>query len=141
MRTLMLFVISTAALVAAPVPKAVKKADDATLMQGRWEAVTLDSGGGPKPDKRFLLVGDWTMSMTNDAPSNAAEGPLKLDPDQSPKQFDVTWKQWTTPQKYIYQLDGDTLTICHGQDSQPRPSELKGGNGAHCFVFKRMSDK
>jgi uncharacterized protein (TIGR03067 family) len=141
MRTLALLVVSVTALAAAPVPKAVKKTDDATLMRGRWECVTLDSGGGPRPDKRFLLVGDGTMSMTNDAPSDAAAGPLKLDAEQSPKQFDVTWKHWNTPQKYIYQLDGDTLTMCHAQDGQPRPAEFKGGNGAHCFVFKRMPDK
>lgn len=141
MRTLLLLATATTALVAAPVPKAVKKADDATLMLGKWECVSLDTGSGQQPDKRFLLVGDGTMSMTNDAPSDAAAGPLKLNQDTSPKQFDVTWKGWTTPQRYIYQLDGDTLTICHGQDNQPRPTEFKGSReGACCFVFKRMKE-
>lgn len=141
MRTLALIALSAAALLAAPVPKQVKKASDADLMRGRWESVSLDSGSGPKPDKRFLLVGDGTMSMTNDAPSDATAGPLKLDPDQSPKHLDVTWKGWGKAQLYIYTLDGDTLTMCHAQDNQPRPTEFKGGNGAHCFVFKRMPDK
>ncbi len=141
MRTLLLLAFGAAALVAAPVPKAVKKVSDADLMRGRWEGVSLDSGSGPKPDKRFLLVGDGTMSMTSDAPSDAAAGPLKLDSAQSPAHLDVTWKGWSKPQRYIYQLDGDTLTICHAQDDQPRPSEFKGGRGAHLFVFKRMPDK
>ena len=141
MRTLLLFVVSAAGLLAAPVPKAVKKVSDADLMRGRWEGVSLDSGSGPQPDKRFLLVGVGTMSMTNDAPSDANAGPLKLDPDQTPRHLDVTWKGWAKPQQYIYQIDGDTLTISHAQEGQPRPSEFKGGNGAHCFVFKRMPDK
>jgi hypothetical protein len=94
-RTLLLLATATTALVAAPVPKAVKKADDATLLLGKWECASLDTGSGQQPDKRFLLVGDGTMSMTNDAPSDAAAGPLKLNQDTSPKQFDVTWKGWT----------------------------------------------
>lgn len=141
MRPLLLLACTAAMLVAAPVPKAVKKTDDATLLLGRWEGVSLDTGSGPQPDKRFLLVGDGTMSMTNDTPSNDMAGPLKLNQDTSPKQFDVTWKGWTTAQKYIYELDGDTLTMCHAQDNQPRPTELKGSkDGVCCFVFRRMKE-
>jgi uncharacterized protein (TIGR03067 family) len=131
----------TLAALAAPVPKAVKKADDAALLEGKWQCVSLDTGGGPQPDKRYLLVANGTMSMTNDAPSDAFAGPLKLNADTTPKEFDVTWKGWTQPQRYIYQLDGDTLTMCHAQDNQPRPTELKGSRGgACCFVFKRMKE-
>src|SRR4030095_10995451 len=57
---------------------------------------------------------------------------------RSRKQFDVAWKNKPGAQQYIYKLDGDTLTICHAQPDQPRPTEFKGGKGQHCWVFTRV---
>src|SRR5262245_29118733 len=137
MRSLALLVatLSAPVLLAAPVPKALKQKSDAELMEGRWECVSLDSGSGPRAEKRFLTVKGGLMSMTNEAPADA-DGAFTVDTANSPKQLDVTWKGWTVAQRYIYRLDDDTFTMCHAQDNQPRPAEFKGGNGAHCFVFK-----
>lgn len=65
---------------------------------------------------------------------------VTFDSSRSPRQFDVAWTSWGNrkPQQYIYKLDGDTLTICHAQPDQPRPTEFKGGKGQQCLVFTRV---
>lgn len=138
MRTAVAFLFAVGLAVAAPVPKSLKQTD-AQSLDGRWECVSVDGGSGPGPDKRFLLVKDGKMDMSEHPPVTP-EGSFTLDTTKEPRQLDVTWKGWTQAQRYIYKLDGDTLTLCHAQDNQPRPAEFKGGGGAFCFVFKRVKE-
>jgi len=132
----LLFAVSVSA---APVPKALQQKSDAELLDGRWECVSLDGGAGLRPEKRFMYIKDGKMDMTDDPPPTA-NGPFTLDTSKEPRQLDVKWKGWDVAQRYIYKLEGDTLTLCHAQDNQPRPSEFKGGGGAYCFVFKRVKE-
>lgn len=142
MRTLALLLLAATAL-AAPVPKVVAKKTDAELLEGRWECVTLDGGQGPKADKESAMY--WFTVRDGKLTTGYGDGKgydavtFKLAPDQSPKQIDITSGGVVLP--CIYKLDDDTLTWCHPQDKQPRPTEFKGGNGHYCFVFKRVPDE
>jgi uncharacterized protein (TIGR03067 family) len=127
--------------VAAPVPKAVKKPDDTTLLQGRWVCVTFDSGNGPKADDSYTLVVQDGKMWFGAGKTELPYAPFTLDTSRSPKHLDVSWPTWKEPQQYVYALDGDTLTLCHAQPNQPRPTEVKGGPGGHMsFVLKRVKE-
>jgi len=128
-------------LVAAPVSSAPKD-EDAKLLEGEWASTTYENYNGRQGAAGVwkLVFKDGKMGMTSGSDRPQPDSPVTFDSTQSPKQFDVAWKSWNTrnPQRYIYKLDGDTLTICHAQPDQPRPTEFKGGKGQHCLVFTRV---
>lgn len=80
------------------------------------------------------------MGMISGSEPPQPDSPVTFDSTRSSKRFDVAWKVWKDrkPQEYIYKLDGDTLTICHAQPDQPRPTEFKGGKGQHRWTFTRV---
>jgi uncharacterized protein (TIGR03067 family) len=131
-----------ASAVAAPVPKPAKKSDDAARLEGRWVSVTFDGGSGPKANESYTLVVQDGKMWFGAGKAELPNAPFTLDPTKSPTQLDVSWPTWNEPQQYVYELDGDTLTLCHAQPKQPRPTEVKGGPGGHmCFVLKRLKDE
>lgn len=142
MRTPLLCLLAFVPAVAAPVPRGIKRHADAACLEGLWEIVTQDGGGGHgTTEERFWLrVADGKMSIGQDQPTAKADSPFTLDPTTTPRQLDLTWRNFTTPQRYIYHLDGDTLTWCHAPDDQPRPTEFKGGGGAFCTIWKRVKE-
>lgn len=128
-------------IVAAPVVCAFGE-DDAKRLEGEWVSKTYENNSGLQG-----AVGVWKlvfkngkMGMTSGSEPPQPDSQVTFDATQSPKQFDVAWKPRKAgpPQQYIYKLDGDTLTICHAQPDQPRPTEFKGGKGQHCWVFTRL---
>jgi uncharacterized protein (TIGR03067 family) len=127
------------ALLSAPVPKAVKKRTDAEAMAGRWKGVSFNGQGNTEWS---LVVADGKITI-NDAGTAPAAAPFALDESHSPKHLDISWKGWPNPQLYIYLIDGDTLTLCHAQPGQPRPTVFDGGgtDGRYCFVFERVKDE
>src|SRR5262245_44534205 len=123
--TIAFLILVAAAGLAAPVPKPLQ--DDATLLEGVWVSKTFDgSNGRSECNAWMLIIKDGKMGLRAsgwDGPEPPpAESPMTLDSTQSPKQFDVAWKGEKDPQRYIYKLSGDTLTICHAQQYQPRPT-------------------
>src|SRR5262245_57386686 len=128
-------------VVATPVGSAPKE-DDAKLLEGAWASQTYENNSGRQGAVGVwkLVFKDGKMGMTDSGEQLQPDSPVTFDSTRSPKQFDVAWKSWGArkPQQYIYKLDGDTLTICHAQPDQPRPTEFKGGKGQHCLVFTRV---
>lgn len=128
-------------VVADPVGSASKE-DDAKLLEGEWVSKTYENNSGHQGAVGVwkLVFKDGKMGMTNGSEQPRPDSPVMFASTRSPKQFDVAWKSWKTrtPQQHIYKLDGDTLTICHAQPDQPRPTEFKGGKGQHCWVFTRV---
>ena len=124
---------------AAPVPKGINKRDDAQLLEGWWEGVTMDDGRGPTPYRDKDLVRDGRLYHSGTLRNEEPGQPIRLDPTKSPKEFDVEW----LPGKFyhgIYRIEGDTLTLCHGKPGQPRPTEFAGSGGAtYCGVYKRAT--
>jgi uncharacterized protein (TIGR03067 family) len=136
MMALLVLVVVAALVGSAP------KADDAKVLEGEWVSKTYENNSGRQGAEGVwkLVVKDGKMGMANGSDPPQPEAPMTFDSTRSPKQFDVAWKSWGTRkgQQYIYKLEGDTLTICHAQPDQPRPTEFKGGKGQHCWVFERV---
>ena len=125
---------------AAPVPKGIKKPDDAKLLEGWWEGVTMDDGRGATPHRDKDLIRDGLLYHSGTLRNEEPGQPIRLDPTKSPKEFDVEW----SPGKVyhgIYRIEGDNLTLCHGNPGQPRPTEFVGSGGTtYCIVYKRATE-
>jgi uncharacterized protein (TIGR03067 family) len=141
MRTALLCSLAVAlTAVAAPVPKALKKPDDAKLLQGQWASVTLDGGGGHKPDTSYWLIVEGNkMWMGSGTPTKrSTEYTFTLDPSQSPKHLNLS-SQGGGQQNWIYEVDGDTLTWCHPAGGNDRPTGMKSAKPYYCTVWKRVT--
>ena len=142
MRTpLLCCVVFVATAVAAPVPKEVKKKDDAKLLEGRWESVTLDQGQGHNPDTSYWLeIKDGKLSTGIGTKTKGfVDVPFTLDPAESPKHIDIT--SGGTTQPWIYEIDGDTLTWCHPSGGTERPTGMKSAKPYCCTVWKRVKEE
>jgi uncharacterized protein (TIGR03067 family) len=131
-------------VVAGPVDSAPQE-DDAKLLEGEWASTTYENYNGRQGASGVwkLVFKGGKMGMTSGSEPPQPDSPVAFDSSKSPKQFDVAWKPPKAQrlQQYIYKLEGDTLTICHAQPDQPRPTEFKGGKGQHCWVFTRVKPK
>ncbi len=142
MRIALLLIFATAlSAIAAPVPKAVKKADDAALLEGRWESVSIDTGGGSRADATWWFdVKDGKLSTGCGQSNGYTARAFKLDLTASPKQLDLD----DLSGKFIltvYQLDGDTLTWCESSSTTKRATDLQTAGGFNLFVFHRAKAK
>jgi uncharacterized protein (TIGR03067 family) len=141
-RTLLSLALAAVFAVAAPVPKPVKKPDDASLLEGRWESVTVDTGRGPLADTAWWIeFKDGKLSTGNGSTNGYSGRAFKLDPAASPKHLDIDNLQGQH-HLTIYEIDGDTLKWCESQSTFSRPTEFKSSaDGKCCFVFKRVEKK
>lgn len=138
---LLTVVVLPAVLAAAPVPKAVKKVDDAKALEGRWESVTVDTGGGPRADTTWWLeVKDGKLSTGSGGSTGYVGRATKLDPDASPKHLDIDDLSGQFILS-IYKLDDDTLTWCESSSTTKRATDFQTAGGFCLFVFKRAKDK
>jgi len=141
MRTAVVLLFAVGLTVAAPVPKVAKKVDDATLLEGRWESVSFDSGAGPRADTSWWLeVKDGKLSTGCGKTNGYMARAFKLDPAASPKQLDID----DLSGKFIltaYQLDGDTLTWSESSSNTRRPPAVETTGGFNVFVFQRAKAK
>jgi uncharacterized protein (TIGR03067 family) len=145
MRTALLCLFAAGLLVAAPVPKALKaRKTDAELLEGRWEVVTLDRGGGPQPRKGDDAEIYWEFKSGKlfigaDDGETRSWRKLEVDPTTNPKQLSFGWETVFTGLA-VYEIDGDTLNVCVNQLEQPRPTEFKGSRIADSYVLKRAKE-
>ena len=113
---------------------------DKEKLQGTWAVVSGERNGKPIPEEtvknaKLVFAAD---KMTIHNKDRKTEGTFKLSPDKKPKQIDVDMDGRLA--KGIYQLDGDTLKIAHGDTGGPRPKEFsaKEGSGVTVVVLKRQ---
>ncbi len=133
-----------ASVVAAPVPKTIKKADDLQQMEGLWQVETVDEGKGPKPpppgwEGFYWRVTEGKLHTGTPKSKGYVGAGMTLDQTQSPRHLDVTTGGSTC--LYIYELDGDTLKTIHSSTGQPRPTAFAGGQVGTTFVWKRVKDE
>lgn len=113
-------------------PTAVS-ADDLASLQGTWRAVA-----GPTGEVIVTLTidGDRFTQVVETSPRSTFtfRGRVRLDPSTEPKQLD--WIDVTGPDETpepdtlaVYQLDGDSLTVCLASPGSVRPEAFEAGRG------------
>jgi len=103
---------------------------DFERLQGRWrnERTLLDG----KPSEAFVGVEgiidghNLTWAFTNRfGERHAQEGTFELDPTQTPKHFDLTYRSATKTDERIYALEGDTLRMGYVARVGTRPNSFQ----------------
>lgn len=125
-----------------------RRSADFPLLQGEWRQVAHEQHGGPvnalpKIELEDLLQissrGFHRKQILADGGVLKGEsGSFTLDNSQSPATIDFHMSQGTA--RGIYQLDGNTLTICVTQDGGSRPTELatKQNDGRILSRYQRV---
>jgi uncharacterized protein (TIGR03067 family) len=111
------------------------------LLQGTWRAARIETGGSLVPAEiaatvRYIFDGNRVRLMEGD--QSAGEGVIRLDPEADPKTFDFTataGPQAGTTARGIYRIEGDTLTMCLGEE---RPSAFCGAGEAALVELSRI---
>jgi uncharacterized protein (TIGR03067 family) len=141
MRLQLLVIFACALMVSAGRSEDKPAPSDKDKIQGTWLVVSAEQGGKPlSPEDaktlKLVFAGDKLTLQHND---QKVQGPFKLDPDKKPKEMDVEIAGKTC--KAIYQLDGDTLKIAHGEPGDPRPEEFRAKEGSHRQIMVLKRDK
>jgi uncharacterized protein (TIGR03067 family) len=114
---------------------------------GPWSFALVKVSG----QRQFNLEADHRLIFQKDGRFTVVQGPqithgtITVDPGQTPKHYDIhmgtgSSKGKTVPA--IYEIEGDTLTICMPLSGNERPTALKSKAGdGHLFqVFQREHD-
>ena len=111
---------------AAPVPKGIKKKDDAAMLVGRWLAA---NGRGHS----FVYNEDGTMKVWDgpNEPQGGANYKWSIDATATPKRMTWYGVGSTAPQyECVYEMDGDELKITY--ESAPKiPTGVGTGSQNH----------
>lgn len=118
-------------------------------LQGNWRLISHEN---EEHKKLFGKGGAWKLTvsgnsfrMTIGTDQNAT---FKIDPTQSPKHLDRTFRYGDNPKSAkttwlgIYKLEGDHLTLCHAMSKEERPSEFatRQGTRLKVLVFERVHE-
>jgi uncharacterized protein (TIGR03067 family) len=139
-----------AAIVAVAVCGAGRADDKAAdkegkMLEGTWQLVEGEVGGRKFPPqvaqgiKLTLSPGKYVvMAESKD------EGTVKYFPDASPKGMEITGTAGPNKGKTfpaIYELKGDTLTVCYDLSGKARPTEFKSKPNTLLFLatYKRAN--
>jgi uncharacterized protein (TIGR03067 family) len=113
--------------------------DDAKSVQGMWRPITSAVGGQAMPD---AIMNSISLKMDNgkyevfvgQAPDR---GTYTIAPSTKPKSMDVTGTEGPNVGRTfpaIYELKGDTLTICYDLSGAQRPTEFKSLAGTKLYL-------
>jgi uncharacterized protein (TIGR03067 family) len=100
--------------------------------------VSGERNGNPLPDQaiqqvQLIFASDELTTRQKDRQMVAT---FKLESNRTPKEIDLDMEGHIG--KGIYQLDGDSLKIVHGELGDARPSDFpKAGSGLTVLVLKR----
>ena len=113
---------------------------DQEKIQGSWALVSGEYNGKPLSDEviqhvQLIFAGQKLTTKNKDRQTEAT---FTLNPNRAPKEIDVDMEG--NVGKGIYQLDGDTLKIAHGEVGGARPREFpKAGSGLTVLVVRRKT--
>ena len=113
-------------------------AGDKDKLQGTWVFASAQKGGKDMPQEmlnsvKFVFAGDKLTMMGKDM---KMDWTFTIDPAKKPKEMDVKFPDGKTGMG-IYDLEGDTLKIAHGEIGDPRPKEFVSKEGITVMVLKR----
>jgi uncharacterized protein (TIGR03067 family) len=122
---------------------AVKK--ELKKFEGTWKIVSLEVEGMKLPAKAFegarLIIKGDAFTMKEEKVTH--KGTFKVDPTKKPKMIDLIFTEGPAKGKTllgIYELEGDTYTICLAVKGKKRPTTFTGKAGTDfgLEVLKRV---
>jgi uncharacterized protein (TIGR03067 family) len=124
MRTTAILLVLCGVSLAAKPKKEEPAMKDHEKIQGTWALVSGERHGKAFSDE---VVKGVKLEFSKDALSthnkdNVSKAKFKLHPDTTPKGIDLDMDG--SVGVGIYKLDGDTLTILHGEVDEKRPTEF-----------------
>lgn len=149
MRPALALLLIAAPLIAAPVPKALKRPP--ASLDGRWRVESHEENGRvmppPKGDYNLWVVAGDTMQLVREG-DTTKEGvyPCRFvsEPrDDGPRTFEYKVDSNGYHRRGVCELDGDTLRVAFGSTAdaagQP-PAAVKSGDGVTVYTFRRVTD-
>ena len=146
---LVIALLATGTLAAAPVPKDFKKPDDATLLVGTWKVTALSVNGRPNANLHthtfgFDADGKCHTLFGENGNANRSDWTYTLDPKATPKRM-----KWTSapvgrgPQfgalefDCVYEVSGNTFKLGFLPNAQAVPDKVELGPGLTLYEMKR----
>lgn len=117
--------------------------------QGTWAVVKIERSGEAVPDENLgglTLVVKGSERVIRDGDETVSKATFTVDPGKKPPTIDIAVSDGPLAGKTvrgIYELKGDTLTICAALEGDKRPDDLtaKEGSGRLLQVFKKQKGK
>jgi uncharacterized protein (TIGR03067 family) len=102
-------------------------------------------GGRPDPAGRGVVVTftpDGQMVVRNPG-NDPVAFPVAADPKKDPAELDFLPRPGVTdpPDRAIFKVEGDTLTICAGKQERPAKFESPAGTAVTLMTLKRAAKK
>jgi uncharacterized protein (TIGR03067 family) len=134
------------ALTCPPAVKAEAVEKELQAFKGTWRLISREVDG-----KKISEVELKDVILTSDGAGRFSvrrrdkmivEAAVKLDPTTKPRTIDVTFTVGENKGKTVlgmYEIEGDTLRVCHARPGDERPTEFsaKAGSGRTLIVYKR----
>jgi uncharacterized protein (TIGR03067 family) len=112
---------------------------DQESIQGTWQLQSGERNGKALPESvvqgiKLTFAGNKLTTKNKD---RSSEAKFTLHAEGSPKKIDLDMDG--NVGQGLYELDGDTLKIVHGEVGEPRPTKFdtKGQTGLTLLVLKR----
>ncbi len=133
------FLLSVVPLVAAPVPKSLKKAAPGSIV-GEWREVTADADGRPTESPtgytwRFEADGTAAVIWPN---GNTIPAAYQLDHQTAPVGYDWTLTSGGHRFVGVCEVSGDHLRTVTVSAGKPRPTNLAAGQGVEYRTYVRV---
>jgi uncharacterized protein (TIGR03067 family) len=125
MRPLLAFALLVGLAPAAPVPKALKKADDKSLLLGQWKTTSEAGNTGKVIWTHTYQFEDTGRLKQRFGEDGLSEWDWTIDPEPTPKR--MRWVNRSDAKVAfdgVYELDGDTLRINYVSANSPLPRGL-----------------
>jgi uncharacterized protein (TIGR03067 family) len=129
----------------APDKKGDPAKEELTKLEGTWLLVRSEVDGMKSSDenaKNARLVIKGNRMTVYAGKFKSSQSTITLDPAKKPKTIDATQTfggPKGTKVPGIYELDGDSLTICSGEKQRPRVFNAEKGSGRSLDVWKRAN--
>ena len=124
---------------AAPIPKALKKSDDKTLIVGTWQVHTL-TVSGRKADisnDTFVFDAEGKVKLLNGGRDNGSFWTWTIDPDASPPGMRWASNGGRNNWDCVYELSGDTLKVGFISSGAKRPEKVEPGASLTLYEMTR----
>ncbi len=126
MRSLVLLLVFSTVLFAAPVPKNKNPEPDEKRILGTWNTIRVEADGKTHQTSVWEFRVNKMFAKQQKDGSATSEWAITINSKKSPKEIMIG----TYPG--IYELDGDTLKICYSYSSDnKRPTKFETNNNAH----------